>query len=218
MAVHIKICGLSEPASVETAINFGALYLGFVLYPPSPRHIGLERLEALLNRVPSTVTSVAVVVNADDAQIDAIAQTGVDALQLHGDETPERVQSIKERTGLITIKAVNVRLKQDVLAQKDAFPSADMLLFDAKPPKSGSNLPGGNGLSFDWRILDAVQIEKPWLLSGGLNAENITDALRCTGASFVDVSSGVESRPGVKDLSKIAGFLQAIQKVSGKSE
>lgn len=209
VSAHVKICGLSTVDAVETAISQGADYLGFVFFERSPRHITLDQATNLLAQIKGRAKSVAVTVNADDSLLQGIKETGFDMVQLHGSETPERVAEIKALTGLPLIKALAVSSKDEINAQKDAFPQAEMLLFDAKPPKSGTALPGGNGLSFDWRILDGVTFSKPWALSGGLSAENVEAAIQLTKAPIVDVSSGVESAPGVKDMTKIAAFLKA---------
>lgn len=214
MSTKVKICGLSTHEDVETAITHGADYLGFVFFERSPRHVTLDQARDLLVKVEGRARSVAVTVNADDDLLDGIKAAGFDMIQLHGSESPERMAEIKARLGLPLIKALAISSKDEVSAQKDAFPHADMLLFDAKPPKSGTALPGGNGLSFDWRILDGVHFSTPWALSGGLTIENIEAAIHLTKAPLVDVSSGVESAPGVKDKTKIAAFLKAAQKVS----
>ncbi|MGD8325423.1 MAG: phosphoribosylanthranilate isomerase [Sphingomonadales bacterium] len=209
MGAQVKICGLSTKEAIETAIANGAAYLGFVFFDRSPRNITLDKARELVLMVEGRAKTVAVVVNADDTLLNGIKDAGFDMVQLHGSESPARIEEIKARLDLPLIKAVAVSSREEVLAQKDAFAGADMLLFDAKPPKSGAALPGGNGLSFDWRILDGVEFSKPWALSGGLTVENIQTALALTKAPMVDVSSGVESTPGVKDMSKIADFLNA---------
>ena len=209
MSAQVKICGLSTVDAVETALTHGADYLGFVFFERSPRHITLDQAVHLLAQIKGQAKSVAVTVNADDTLLQGIKDAGFDMVQLHGSETPERVAEIKALLDLPLIKALAVSSKDEVNAQKDAFPQAEMLLFDAKPPKSGTALPGGNGLSFDWRILDDVTFSKPWALSGGLTVQNVEAAIQLTKAPMVDVSSGVESAPGVKDMTKIAAFLKA---------
>lgn len=209
MSTEVKICGLNTKDAIETAIANGAAYLGFVFFERSPRNLTLDKARELISVVEGRAKTVAVVVNADDALLNGIKDAGFDMVQLHGSESPERVLEIKARLGLPLIKAVAVSSRDEILAQKDVFAGADMLLFDAKPPKSGAALPGGNGLSFDWRILDGVEFAKPWALSGGLTVENIQTAMALTKAPMVDVSSGVESAPGVKDMCKIAAFLSA---------
>jgi len=209
VSAQVKICGLSTVDAVETALTHGADYLGFVFFERSPRHITLDQAVHLLAQIKGQAKSVAVTVNADDTLLQGIKDAGFDMVQLHGSETPERVAEIKALLDLPLIKALAVSSKDEVNAQKDAFPQAEMLLFDAKPPKSGTALPGGNGLSFDWRILDDVTFSKPWALSGGLTVQNVEAAIQLTKAPMVDVSSGVESAPGVKDMTKIAAFLKA---------
>ncbi len=207
--VAVKICGLTSPAAVAEAVAAGARYLGFVFFPRSPRHLSLPEAAQLARAVPPGVAKVALTVNADDDALDALlTEVPVDILQLHGDESPARVAEIRARTGLPVMKAVGLAGGED-LAQLDAYqPVADMILIDAKPPK-GAALPGGNGLAFDWRLIAGRQWSRPWMLAGGLTPENVAEAVRLTGANQVDVSSGVERAPGVKDPARIRAFIQA---------
>lgn len=207
MAVSVKICGLTEAAGLAAAVGAGARYVGFVFFPKSPRHVLPEAAAKLAAQVPLGVAKVGLFVNPDDAALDAVlARVPLDLIQLHGAETPTRVAEVKARTGLPVMKAVGVAEPQDLDALWDYGLVADMLLIDAKPPKDAV-LPGGNGLAFDWRLLAGRQILKPWLLAGGLTPENVHEAIRLTRAPAVDVSSGVESVPGVKDPDRIRRFI-----------
>jgi len=207
MAVSVKICGLTEAAGLAAAVGAGARYVGFVFFPKSPRHVSPEAAAKLAAQVPLGVAKVGLFVNPDDAALDAVlARVPLDLIQLHGAETPARVAEVKARTGLPVMKAVGVAEPQDLDALWDYGLVADMLLIDAKPPKDAV-LPGGNGLAFDWRLLAGRQILKPWLLAGGLTPENVHEAIRLTRAPAVDVSSGVESAPGVKDPDRIRSFI-----------
>ncbi|AAV94111.1 phosphoribosylanthranilate isomerase [Ruegeria pomeroyi] len=208
--IRVKICGLSDPEHLRVAAEAGARYMGFVFFAKSPRHLTVERAAELAVSVPVGVAKVALVVNANDAELEAITTAvPLDMLQLHGKESPERVAEIKARFGLPVMKAVGVAEAAD-LAQIDLYSEvADQLLIDAKPPQ-GAELPGGNGLAFDWRLLAGRKYwRKPWMLAGGLTPENVGEAIRLTGARQVDVSSGVETTPGVKDAGLIREFLAA---------
>jgi phosphoribosylanthranilate isomerase len=208
MTLRVKICGLRDPASVEAAVLGGAGLVGFVFFPPSPRSIEPELAAALAASVPKEVLKVAVTVDPDDELIDRICgAVPLDAIQLHGAESPERVSEIRERTGRRVIKALRIADAADLRPVAAFARSADMLLFDAKPPKRPDALPGGNGLAFDWRLLDGMVTGRPWLLSGGLYAGNLAQAVRLCRPAMVDVSSGVETRPGVKDPAMIRTFL-----------
>ncbi|MDH3661497.1 MAG: phosphoribosylanthranilate isomerase [Alphaproteobacteria bacterium] len=207
MAVDVKICGLKNHQAVEAAVEGGARYLGFVFYPPSPRAVTPKAAFALGRSVPADRLRVGVMVDPDDLLVDQVLEA-LDVIQLHGKETPERVNAIKARTGKTVIKALRLG-DADGLQPLDGYAEvADMILFDAKPPSTPDSLPGGNGLSFDWRLLDGLALDRPWLLSGGLNVDNLEDAVRLCHAQTVDVSSGVETEPGVKDLDKIRTFLR----------
>lgn len=211
MAVSIKICGLTDAASVRAVIDARADYAGFVYFPDSPRHLELGKAAEFKSRLPDTIRSVSVLVDPDEAllaQVKSILKP--DYIQLHGKETPQRLREIRQSyPSLKIIKALRIRSADDV-AQAGAFAdSADMLLFDAKPPELPGMLPGGNGLAFDWALLKNRQFPLPWFLSGGLQPENVADAIRATGAQMVDVSSGVERAPGIKDASLISAFVKA---------
>lgn len=210
--VSVKICGLRTPADVGAAAGAGARYVGFVFFPKSPRHLEIPDAAVLAASVPFGVCKVALTVNADDALLDALTQAvPLDMLQLHGSESPERVAQVKARYGLPVMKAVGVGARAD-LAQLDLYSGvADQILVDAKPPK-GADLPGGNGLAFDWTLLQGRVWRAPWMLAGGLTPFNVAEAIRRTGARQVDVSSGVESSPGVKDADLIHALVQAAVK------
>jgi len=205
----VKICGLSTPETLDAALAAGADMVGFVFFPRSPRHVGFEAARALGARARGRAKIVALTVDADDALLaDIGAALGPDVLQLHGGETPERVAAIGARFGRRTMKAIGVAAPEDLASAAAYDGPADLLLIDAKPPK-GAVLPGGNGLPFDWRLARGFRPNRPWLLSGGLGPMNVAEAIRATGAGGVDVSSGVESAPGVKDPLKIAAFVAA---------
>jgi len=209
--VRVKICGLRSPEAVAAAVGAGAAYLGFVFFPKSPRHVTLAEAAALAVEVPPGVAKVALVVDADDAALDALTATvPVDMIQLHGREDPARVREVRARWGLPVMKAVGIAGAGD-LAKIDLYAGvADQLLIDAKPPE-GADLPGGNGLAFDWRLLAGRRWPVPWMLAGGLTPGNVAEAVRLTGARQVDVSSGVESAPGVKDAGLVRAFVAAAQ-------
>ena len=210
MDTRVKICGLSRPEDVASAAKAGAVYGGFVFFPKSPRHVTVDVARSLALEAPVGLAKVALVVDADDALIDAITgAVPLDMLQLHGKESPERVAELKARTGLPVMKAVGVAGPED-LAAIDAYSQvADQILVDAKAPKDAV-LPGGNGLAFDWQLLARRKYwTRPWMLAGGLTAANVAEAVRLTGARQLDVSSGVESAPGVKDPGLIAAFVAA---------
>jgi phosphoribosylanthranilate isomerase len=207
--MHVKICGLKTPESVAAAVDAGASYLGFVFFPKSPRHLTYRQAAELAATVPDGIVKVALTVNADDeALAEMLGQVSFDMLQLHGSESPKRVAYIKERFGLPVMKAVGLADASDLPQLVEYATVADQLLVDAKPPK-GSPLPGGNALAFDWRLVADMEWPIPWMLAGGLTPDNVAEAMRLTGATMVDVSSGVESAPGVKDLDKIAAFVKA---------
>jgi phosphoribosylanthranilate isomerase len=209
MSVAAKICGLNDEAGIAAAIAGGAAFVGFVFYPPSPRHVTPKRAAALAALVPRGIEKVGLFVDADDdAVAAAVDGAALDMLQFHGGETPARVAGAKHRFGLPVMKAIKIASRADLAAAHDYFHVADRLLFDAKPPEGFTGaLPGGNGLAFDWQLLGERQWSLPWMLSGGLNAENLREAVTTTHAKFVDVSSGVEGRPGLKDPAKITAFL-----------
>lgn len=204
-----KICGLTRPEDVIAAAQAGAAYVGFVFFPKSPRHVDIETARALALDVPLGVAKVALTVNASDAELDAITRSvPLDMLQLHGSETPARVAEVKARYGLPVMKALGVADASDLVAIALYEGVADQILIDAKPPKT-AELPGGNGLSFDWRLIAGRTWRTPWMLAGGLGPDNVAEAVRMTGAQQVDVSSGVEAGPGLKDAGKITAFTQA---------
>lgn len=211
MSIRVKICGLSTPETVGAAVEAGADYLGFVFFEKSPRNISPEQAADLAKLVPANVLKVALTVDADDATLARIVATlKPDMLQLHGSETPERLRELKGRFGLTLMKAIAVSAPEDLTGSSIYRDSADLLLFDAKPPKSMQNaLPGGNGLVFDWSLIAGQRPEMPWMLSGGLTAENVGEAIRTSGAEAVDVSSGVEEAPGRKNPELIRRFIQA---------
>ena len=205
MTIDTKICGLSTPETVDAAVQFGARWVGFVTYPPSPRHITTEALRSLSARVPQSVGRVGLFVDPDDALLDEKLGTGgLDLLQLHGAETPERVAAIKRRTGKPVMKVIKVAASEDVEHGIAAFAGvADRLMFEA----AGGTLPGGNAKTFDWTILSGRPVPLPWVLAGGLTPDNVAEAVRVTGARAVDVSSGVEASRGVKSIELIRAFL-----------
>ena len=210
MSVAAKICGLSTEAAVTAAVAGGAAYLGFVFYPPSPRAVTAERAARVCAGVPEGIARVGLFVDADDDAIAAVlAVAPIDLMQFHGGESPERVADAKTRFGRPVIKTIAIAGPEDVLAAARYEEVADRLLFDAKPPRRPEALPGGNGLAFDWALIAGRSWRRPWMLSGGLTAEMLPEAVRISGAAAVDVSSGVESRPGEKNLGKIAAFLAA---------
>ena len=209
MTPRIKICGLSTPEMVDAALAAGADCLGFVFYEPSPRHISYEMAATLNACVAGRAQKVALTVDADDGLLAAIvAAVAPDYIQCHGRETPERIADIRARFGVPVIKAIKLREEGD-LAQAGSYEGcADLLLFDARAPDEAAGaLPGGNGVPFDWSLLAGFAPAVPWMLSGGLDPDNLATAVAVTGAAIVDVSSGVENRPGVKDGRKIRRFL-----------
>ena len=209
MAVLAKICGLNSPEAVEAALEGGAGYLGFVFYPPSPRAVTPEQAAALAQPVPPGIAKVGLFVDADDDTIrQAVRTVDLDMIQLHGKENARRVKAVRNTFFKTVIKAVKISTKADLSAAKPFEDIADWLMFDAKVERRGA-LPGGNGVAFDWSILKGAQVDCPWMLSGGLNPDNLVEAVRMTGAMAVDVSSGVEDSPGVKNPAKIKAFLDA---------
>lgn len=210
MNIAAKICGLSTLETVAAAIAGGARFVGFVFFPLSPRDLSPAQAGPLIRAVPAGVTRVGVFVDPDDDLLKRVlAAAPLDLIQLHGDETPERVAQIKQRFGKKTMKAIKVASDDDLDAAPRYYKVADWLMFDARPPKTATR-PGGNALAFDWELLSARQWPLPWMLSGGLTPENVAEAAHIAHATSVDVSSGVESAPGVKDVSKIRAFLGAV--------
>lgn len=210
MSISAKICGLKTPNAVDAAIGGGASHVGFVFYPPSPRHIAPAEAGRLIARLPGHVTPVALVVDADDDTIaEILAAAPVRLLQAHGHESAQRVAGLKSRFGLPVMKAVGIAGPEDIARAQGFQGVADLLLLDAKPPKKG--LPGGNGLAFDWQLVAGATWTRPWFLAGGLTPGTVAEAVRVSGATAVDVSSGVERAPGDKDVALIAEFLAALR-------
>lgn len=209
MPVAVKICGLSTPEAIAAAAAGGARFVGFVFYPPSPRHLTIEAAAALAAAVPPGITRVAVTVDAaDDFLARLTAKVPIDLVQLHGKETPQRLAHIKDRFRVRVMKAIAVAEAADLDAAKPYLAVADRLMFDAKAPRDRKDaMPGGNALAFDWKLLRARRWPIPWMLSGGLDPDNLALAAKVSGATALDVSSGVESAPGVKDIAKIRSFL-----------
>jgi phosphoribosylanthranilate isomerase len=207
--VKVKICGVRTREIVDTAVDAGADYVGLVFFPKSPRHIAPEAARPLAELALGRIETVAVLVDPDDALVDEILATvRPSLLQLHGSEPPERAAAIKSRSGLRVIKAIGVATADDVGKASAYWGIADMILFDTKAP-AGSDLPGGHGLTFDWHALAGPSVERPFALSGGLDPDNVWEALVATSADMVDVSSGVERAPGVKDPDLLRRFIQA---------
>ena len=211
MDLTVKICGLRTPETLHAAIEAGADWVGFVFFPKSPRHVSVDEAKALAPLVAGRAKKVALLVDPSDGLMaDVIAALQPDFLQLHGHETPERVSEIRQRFGVPLIKAVGIA-DQDDLTRAGAYESlVDWMLYDAKPPKQAV-LPGGNGVSFDWTLLKEAGKQHHFMLSGGLDAGNVANALAITGAAGVDVSSGVESAPGIKDPERIKAFMTAVR-------
>ncbi|MEQ9241874.1 phosphoribosylanthranilate isomerase [Roseovarius indicus] len=206
--IRVKICGLTDPADIPAAIVAGASYLGFNFFPKSPRYLDLEAAAFMATSVPVGVGKVGLTVDADDATLDLLTTTvPLDFLQLHGKESPARVSEVKARYGLPVIKVVGISGPEDV-TQIDFYGKvADQILVDAKPPK-GADRPGGNAVAFDWKLIAGRRWPVPWMLAGGLNPDNVAEAIRLTGARQVDVASGVESAPGVKDADLMRAFIE----------
>ena len=218
MSVLIKICGLSDEPTLDAALDVGADVVGLVSFPKSPRHVAPERAAALAERARGRARIALLTVDADDALLaELVSAVAPDILQLHGDEEPARVKDLKRRYGCEIWKAVAVSDAADLDRAELYWTAADRVLFDAKPPK-GSALPGGNGAAFDWTLLAGLDPKRLFVLSGGLNPGNLTEALRVTRAPAVDVSSGVESAPGVKDPELIAAFVRAARTASLQTE
>jgi phosphoribosylanthranilate isomerase len=214
---QVKICGLSTREMVDMAVAAGADFIGLVHFPKSPRHVGLATAGELARHAHATsggrVRVVLLLVDPDDALLaEAIRLVPFDYLQLHGSETPERVRAIRTATGLPTIKAAKVATRADVEASLAYADAADLLLYDARPP-AGATLPGGNGVPFDWRILEALPGDLPYMLSGGLTPDNVGPAVAATRAAMVDVSSGVETAPGIKDEGLVRRFVERAKAV-----
>jgi phosphoribosylanthranilate isomerase len=206
----VKICGLSTPETLDAALAAGADWVGFVRFPKSPRHVDLDVGRGLSARAKGRALRVVLLVDAEDVDIaEAVEALQPDLLQLHGHETPERAAAIRSAFGRPVVKALGVAEASDLAALAAYAHAADHLLLDAKPPRDAGALPGGNGLSFDWRLLVGLDPGVSFMLSGGLNPDNVAEAIRLTGSRAVDVSSGVEVRPGIKDPAKIEAFVKA---------
>lgn len=215
MAVAVKICGVTDPAAVEAAVTGGARWIGFVFHAKSPRNLSLPVAAELARMVPTGTRIVGLFVDPSDLRIDEVlGQVMLDTLQLHGAESPERVAALQRRFGLSTIKAVPVATAEDLDAAAAYDGLVDHLLFDARPPANVASLPGGNGLSFDWPLLAGRRFASPWLLAGGLTPDNVAEAVAASGAQAVDVSSGVEDRPGHKCVARIQRFLSTAATLS----
>jgi len=209
MSVIVKICGLSTPEALDVALDAGADMVGFVFFPPSPRHLAFDVARSLGRRVQGRAQKVALTVDADDATLGAIVEAlRPDMLQLHGTELPARVFALKKHFGLPVMKAIAVAAKADLSAIETYATLADWLLFDARAPREATR-PGGLGKSFDWHLLEHIEPGVPFMMSGGLDAGNVGEALRIAHAPGVDVSSGVERAPGEKDPEKIRAFVRA---------
>ncbi|MGI9395298.1 MAG: phosphoribosylanthranilate isomerase [Boseongicola sp.] len=206
---RVKICGLTTRETVSAAVKAGAAYVGFNFFPKSPRFLTIDAARLLALDIPEGIAKVALTVDADDALLDKItADLPLDMLQLHGTESVERVAAVKMRYGLPLMKAVGIADAPDVDAIHAYSAVSDQILVDAKPPND-AELPGGNGLTFDWRLIAGHRWSIPWMLAGGLTPDNVDEAVRLTGAKQVDVSSGVETTPGVKDAAAIRAFIEA---------
>jgi phosphoribosylanthranilate isomerase len=212
MPVRAKICGITDAKAMRAAVDAGASHVGLVFYRPSPRYVTPAAAAALAALAPDSVTTTGLFVDAHDAEIDAVLGVmPLDLLQLHGSEPPARVAALKARTGVPVMKVIKVAVQSDLAAAAPYYDVADWLLFDAKPPKDKADaLPGGNAVSFEWHLLKGRQWPLPWMLAGGLNAGNVAQAVRLSGASLLDTSSGVEDAPGAKNPDKIRAFLGAV--------
>lgn len=208
MPMTVKICGLSTPETLDAALVAGADMVGFVFFPPSPRHVSLDVAEKL-GRQAKKAVKVALSVDADDALLaNSIEALRPQILQLHGKESVARIRDIKQKFGLPVMKAIAVETKADLAALPGYAAVCDRILFDAKAPKDATR-PGGLGAAFDWHLLEGLDLKLPFMVSGGLNAENVAEAVRITRAGGVDISSGVESAPGIKDPDMIRAFIRA---------
>ena len=207
--VQVKICGVSTAAGLDAAAEAGAAYVGFVFFPKSPRNVLLENAQGLAERAPESLKRVALTVDASDAVLDRILEAvPVDMIQLHGKETPGRVSEVRKRCGLPVMKAVSIGSEDDLGKIAQYSDVSDQLLIDAKPT-GGDTRPGGLGVPFDWRLIAEFDWSVPWMLAGGLNCGNVTEAIKLTSAAQVDVSTGVECAPGRKSAEKIKQFIAA---------
>ena len=212
-SVRVKICGLTSVQAVSDATDAGAAYLGFNFFQKSPRSITLAQAPDILRAVPPGVMKVALVVDPDDALVAGLSELPIDMVQLHGEETPDRVVAVRKRTRLPVMKVIGIRGPEDVAKIALYGSVSDQLLVDAKAPRD-AELPGGNGVAFDWRLIAGQRWPVPWMLAGGLKPENVAEGIRLTGARQVDVASGVESAPGVKDRDLMRAFIRATQEDS----
>ena len=213
MSTQAKICGINTPEAMTAAVKHGAAHVGLVFFPKSPRYVTPEEAAMLAARVPAQVNVVGLFVNPDDALLDRVLEAvPLDIIQLHGSESPERCAAIKSRTGRQVMKVISVCEETDIARAADYEKICDWLMFDAKAPE-GADRPGGNAIAFDWQLLTGKSWQKPWMLAGGLTADNVASAIRLTGATHVDTSSGVEDSPGVKNPHKIGEFLRAVAAV-----
>lgn len=214
MPVQIKICGINSPAAMAALLKAGVDFAGLTFFAKSPRFVSAGQADMLARQSGSGIRRVGLFVDADDGMIsDAVEAARLDVLQLHGEETPQRAAALRARYGLPVWKVVSVRGTDDIAAARKWQGAADLILFDAKTP-SNAELPGGMGVRFDWSLLAGFRSALPWGLAGGLSPDNVAQAIAMTGAPLVDVASGVESAPGVKDVDKIAAFCQAVRDCS----
>lgn len=213
MTIDVKVCGVSDAMHAHAAAMHGATWLGFIFFPPSPRNLTLDAARKLAQQLPKGPKRVGVFVNASDELLkDAVTAMSLDVVQLHGDETPSDVARIKKMLGVRVIKAIGVSTEDDLAKADPYLPHVDRVLFDAKPPK-GAVLPGGNATSFPWHILKDKKLPYKWMLAGGLNADNVADAVAASEASSLDISSGVEFAPGKKSSAAIQHFLRAVKDI-----
>jgi len=218
MTIRVKICGVTSTVAMQAVARAGAAYAGLVHFPRSPRHLERDALAELARGAPEGLAKVLLTVDADDDLLDRIVDaTPLDMLQLHGRETPERAAEVRARYGLPVMKAVGVATEEDLPALAEHSRAVDQLLVDAKPPPGGE-APGGNGLTFDWRLIAGRRWAVPWMLAGGLTPANAAAAVRATGASQLDLSSGVESAPGVKDPVRIDAFMAAVRSAGAPAD
>jgi phosphoribosylanthranilate isomerase len=213
MPIQTKICGLSTPETIDAALKGGASHIGLVFFPKSPRNVQADQAAALAARVAGRAQVVGLFVDPEPGFVASVqAQVGLDIIQLHGSESPAQVAAIRAAQQCDVWKAVPVKTRADLALAAAYRGAATHILYDAKPPK-GADLPGGTGLRFDWKLLEGASHPLPWILAGGLDAGNVAEAVRITGATMLDVSSGVESAPGIKDVDKIAAFLKAAREI-----
>ncbi len=214
----VKICGLSTPETMDVALDHGADMVGLVFFAKSPRNVSLAQARALADKARGRAAIVALVVDGDDASLSAIVtEVKPDWFQCHGEESTQRIAQIRKRFGLPVMKALGVAKAADLAVIPDYLTVCDRILLDAKPPKNAQALPGGNGLTFDWTLIANLDRDGPFMLSGGLTQDNVAEAITMTGVQAVDVSSGVEQSPGLKDPARIAAFIAAAREAFGRS-